>query len=115
MVLDNPLGYLESAVNREGRGTLPSFYITLPIPQKRSIPKITVPLRDFVFKAKRKVGMATSSSGRNNSTRLGSPVVISNGKRRALSIATGIKSSPSTSQLGRLRLARAKSGIHLGT
>ena len=40
-----------------------ALYMTLSSSQYKIIPRITVPLNDFVFRAKRKVGMANSNLG----------------------------------------------------
>ena len=89
-------------------------YINNVAPQKSAIPSKTVPISDLVNKAKRKVGIATKSSGRKNSICRGSPAVINNGRSNALKIAAGIKSSHATSHSGSSLLERKKSGIHLG-
>jgi hypothetical protein len=56
--------------------------------------------------ANTKVGIATMNSGRLRSTDLVALSVTSAGNNMALNIATGMKSSHSTSDGGRFRLVR---------
>ena len=69
--------------------------------QNRAIPKITVPPRDLVLSANKKVGMATRNSGWKNPTEPVSGLIMMEGKIRALRMHAGIKLSHSTSHKGR--------------
>ena len=82
--------------------------------QYNPMPMTTVPARDFVFNAKKRVGNVTHNSGLNSSICLGSPAVIIAGRTRALRMAAGMKSSQSISQGGKGRRERRKRGRHLG-